>query len=109
MVSYIGESTNDQAKYKLFYYKLYWNKAYKHIAVRPEDHPLKVIQFQGRFFGEVMVTFGFSSSAGMVDDGAKLVKLLAKKRSQTFQSASSWLAPDYFIYNFPYDGSWKFN
>ena len=61
--------------------KLDWNQAYKHIAVRSEDHKLQVIEFGGRYFGEVMLTFGCSSSAGIYDDAAKLVKEMAEKDS----------------------------
>ena len=57
--------------------KLDWNQAYKHVAVRAEDHKLQVFQFGGRLFGEVMLTFGGASSAGIYDDVAKLVKDLA--------------------------------
>ena len=54
--------------------KLDWAQAYKHIAVRREDHELKVFKFGGRLFGEVMLTFGGTSSAGINDDAAKLLK-----------------------------------
>ena len=54
-----------------------WNEAYKHIAVRQEDHQLQVFQFCGRLFGELMLTFGCASSAGIYDDLAKLVRDLA--------------------------------
>ena len=57
--------------------KLDWNQAYKHIAVRQEDHNLQVFQFGGPLFGELMLTFGGASSAGIYDDMAKLVKDLA--------------------------------
>ena len=49
--------------------KLDWNQAYKHQAVRSKDHKLQVFEFGGRYFGEVMVTFGFSLSAGIFDEG----------------------------------------
>ena len=61
--------------------KLDWNQAYKHLAVREEDHKLQVFEFGGRYFGEVMVTFGCSSSAGLFDDLAKLVKEMATRLS----------------------------
>jgi hypothetical protein len=41
--------------------------------VREEDHKLQVFEFGGRLFGEVMVTFGGVSSAGIFDDPAKVV------------------------------------
>ena len=63
--------------------KLDWNQAYKHIAVRKEDHSLQVFQFCGRLFGELMLTFGGGSSAGIYDDTAKLVKDLAILASKT--------------------------
>ena len=61
--------------------KLDWNQAYKHIAVRQQDHNLQVFQFCGRLFGELMLTFGGASSAGIYDDIAKLVKDLAERAS----------------------------
>ena len=63
--------------------KLDWNQAYKHIAVRKEDHNLQVFQFGGKFFGELMLTFGGGSSAGIYDDMAKLVKEIAIRKSKT--------------------------
>ena len=56
-------------------------QAYKHLAVRQEDHKLQVFKFGGKFFGEVMLTFGCTSSAGIFDDFAKLVKDLAERKS----------------------------
>ena len=52
-------------------------KAYKHQAVRAEDHKLQVFDFGGRLFGELMCTFGSGSSAGIYDNVAKVVKDLA--------------------------------
>ena len=63
--------------------KLDWNQAYKHIAVRREDHNLQVFQFGGKYFGELMLTFGGGSSAGIYDDMAKLVKEITIKKSGT--------------------------
>ena len=63
--------------------KLDWTNAYKHVAVRMQDHPLQVFEFCGRLFGEVMLTFGCSSSAGLYDIPAKLVKELAISASGT--------------------------
>ena len=61
--------------------KLDWNSAYKHIAVNSEDHKLQCFEFGGPLFGELMLTFGGSSSAGIYDDIAKLVKQLATKKA----------------------------
>ena len=57
--------------------KLDWQSAYKHQAVRQEDHKLQVFEFGGRLFGELYCTFGAVSSAGIFDDLAKLVKELS--------------------------------
>ena len=56
--------------------KLDWRSAYKHQAVRAEDHNLQVFEFGGRLFGELFATFGGVSSAGIFDNLAKLVKEL---------------------------------
>ena len=64
----------------------FWNQAYKHLAVREEDHKLQVLSFGGKFFGEVMLTFGCTSSAGHFDDTAKLVKNMAEKASNMDKS-----------------------
>ena len=57
--------------------KLDWVSAYKHVAVNKSDHKLQCFQFGGRLFGELMLTFGCSSSAGLYDDLAKLIMELA--------------------------------
>ena len=57
--------------------KLDWRSAYKHQAVRVEDHKLQVFEFGGRLFGELFTTFGGVSSAGIFDNLAKVVKALA--------------------------------
>ena len=46
-----------------------------------EDHKLQALSFGGKFFGEVMLTFGCTSSAGHFDDSAKLIKDMAQKVS----------------------------
>ena len=51
--------------------------AYKHQAVREEDVKLQVMEFGGRLFGELMLVFGASSSPGIFDDLAKVIKELA--------------------------------
>ena len=61
--------------------KLDYNQAYKHIAVQEADHKLQVFQFGGKYFDEVRLTFGCTSSAGIFDDLAKLVKEMAEKLS----------------------------
>ena len=62
--------------------KLDWNSAYKHIAVRQADHKLQVFEFGGRYFGEVMLTFGCASSGGNYDLFAKLVLDLVIRASR---------------------------
>ena len=61
--------------------KIDWNQAYKNIPVREQDHKLQIFSFGGKFFGEVRLTFGCTSSAGHFDDTAKLIKRLAEKAS----------------------------
>ena len=43
-------------------FKADWDMAYKHVAVRCEDHYLQVIEFGGRFFVERCLTFGGKNS-----------------------------------------------
>ena len=74
--------------------KLDWNSAYKHIAVRKEDHPLQIFEFGGKFFGEVMLTFGCSSSAGIYDDLAKLVKDFAIRASRVDRAMINQILDD---------------
>ena len=58
------------------------NSAYKHIAVHKDDHHLQLFEFGGKYFGEVMLTFGCSSSAGIYNDLAAFVKDLAIRAFQ---------------------------
>jgi hypothetical protein len=50
-----------------------WADAYKHIAVRAQDQNLQWFQWGGRFFKELMLIFGSTSSAGIFDECAKTV------------------------------------
>jgi len=50
-----------------------WSDAYKHFAVRQEDTDLQWFEWGGRFFKELDLIFGACSSAGIFDDGAKVV------------------------------------
>ena len=50
--------------------------------MREADHKLQVFSFGGKFFGEVRLTFGCSSSAGHFDDSAKLIKRMAENLSK---------------------------
>ena len=50
--------------------------------MREADHKLQVFSFGGKYFGEVRLTFGCSSSAGHFDDSAKLIKRMAENLSK---------------------------
>jgi len=50
-----------------------WSDAYKHFAVREQDTDLQWFAWGGKFFKELALIFGGSSSAGIFDDGAKLI------------------------------------
>ena len=50
-----------------------WSDAYKHFAVRQEDTDLQWFEWGGKYFKELALIFGGSSSAGIFDDGAKIV------------------------------------
>ena len=80
-------------------------KAYKHIAVRKEDHSLQVFHFCGRLFGELMLTFGGASSAGIYDDLAKLVLDLAMLASDTDKRMVNQVLDDVVAVGAEGDGS----
>ena len=82
-----------------------WISAYKHVAVRMEDHCLQVFQFCGRLFGEVMLTFGCSSSAGLYDIPAKLLKELATLASGTDKRLVNQVLDDCVVCGTKGDGS----
>lgn len=71
-----------------------WQSAYKHLAVRPEDLELQVIQFGGRFFVELMLVFGTTSSPFIFSDSASLVARLAALQSQTPSSLAPMCLDD---------------
>jgi len=50
-----------------------WSDAYKHFAVREQDTDLQWFSWGGKYFKELALIFGGSSSAGIFDDGAKTV------------------------------------
>jgi len=50
-----------------------WSDAYKHFAVRHEDTDLQWFSWGGKYFKELNLIFGSSSSAGIFDDGAKVI------------------------------------
>jgi hypothetical protein len=50
-----------------------WSDAYKHFAVREQDTDLQWFSWGGKFFKELALIFGGSSSAGIFYEGAKTV------------------------------------
>jgi hypothetical protein len=56
----------------LFHTFICRSSAYKHQHVHPEDLRLQVLQWGGRYFVELMLMFGVSSSAGIYDQLAKV-------------------------------------
>ena len=50
-----------------------WASAYKQIPVRGEDTDLQWFQWAGKYFKELCLIFGAKSSAGIFDEGAKVV------------------------------------
>ena len=59
-----------------------WNSAYKHQFVAEKDLKLQFVKFLGKFFCELALVFGAISSPGIYDDLAKVVLMLALKRSK---------------------------
>ena len=53
--------------------KIDWSDAYKHLAVREEDRDLQWFQWLDKFFVELCLIFGSSSSVGIYDRTAKAV------------------------------------
>ena len=53
--------------------KLDWSDAYKHIRVRKEDVALQWFSWLGKYFVELCLIFGTSSSVGIYDRAAKVV------------------------------------
>ena len=62
--------------------KIDWCDAYKHLKVRPEDLPLQVIQFAGRYFVETKLVFGARSSPGLYDGVSDVIKEIAVEESR---------------------------
>ena len=62
-------------------FKADWDMAYKHVAVRSEDHCLQVIEFGGRFFVERCLTFGGRNSPILYYLPASLLRDWAEMRS----------------------------
>jgi hypothetical protein len=50
-----------------------WSDAYKHFAVCQQDTDLQWFSWGGKYFKELSLIFGGSSSAGIFDEGAKTV------------------------------------
>ena len=59
--------------------KLDWSDAYKHIRVRNEDLNLQWFSWLGKYFAELCLIFGTSSSVGIYDRAAKVVLDLVLK------------------------------
>ena len=56
--------------------KVDWQNAYKHLTVRAADTDLQWFMWGSKFFKELCLVFGASSSAGIFDALAKLVLLI---------------------------------
>ena len=61
--------------------KLDWSDAYKHIRVRKEDQDLQWFSWLGKYFLELCLIFGTTSSVGIYDRTAKVVLDLVLKLS----------------------------
>jgi hypothetical protein len=59
-----------------------WSAAYKHFAVTERDTDLQWFSWGGKYFKELALIFGGSSSAGIFDDGAKVVLDLVCRKAQ---------------------------
>ena len=53
--------------------KMDWSDAYKHIHVHPDDVDLQWFSWLGKYFVELCLIFGTSSSVGIYDRAAKVV------------------------------------
>ena len=71
-----------------------WKSAYKHLAVRPEDLCLQVIQCADRYIIELMLVFGASSSPFIFSDTASLIACLAALQSKTPEEYSQMCLDD---------------
>ena len=58
-----------------------WNQAYKHQFVREEDLKLQFVKFMGKYFCELALVFGASSSPGIYTDLALVPLHIAIKKS----------------------------
>merc|ERR1711954_400660 len=85
--------------------KIDWIEAYKNIPVCKEDHNLQVFQFCGRLFGELVLTFGGASSAGIYDDLAKLILDLAVLKSKVSKTYINQVLDDVVACGTEGDGS----
>jgi len=59
-----------------------WANAYKHLVVHEEDTDLQWFQWGGKFFKELCLIFGGSSSAGIFDATAKVVLELVCRKAE---------------------------
>ena len=66
---------------KCKFVKLDWAAAYKQIKVNESDRSLQYFEWLGRFFLELCLIFGSSSSVGIYDRFAKVILFIALKRS----------------------------
>ena len=62
--------------------KIDWSSAYKHLAVRREDLELQCVEWGGKIFVELMVTFGCGSSPWYFNIASDVVKEIAAKAVQ---------------------------
>jgi len=58
-----------------------WSDAYKHIAVRAEDTDLQWFEWNGKYFKELCLIFGAGSSAGIYDNGGKVLHDLVTRKA----------------------------
>ncbi len=66
-----------------------WSIAYKHVSVNQEDHRFQLVEFGGRFFVELALTFGGCNSPTLYNMVARLLIELAALESGTV--CSSWM------------------
>ena len=59
--------------------KVDWTSAYKHLGVKKEDLELQCIQWGGRIFVELRMTFGCKSSPFVFDIASDVIKEIAAK------------------------------
>ena len=58
-----------------------WSIAYKHVSVNQEDHRFQLVEFRGRFFVELALTFGGCNSPSLYNMLARLLIELAALES----------------------------